>query len=314
MLAATVFGYRAVGELSVPGELVEFVPYAQNPVFAAADAGHWDDQIRERGWILREDGVYHLWYTGYAGTDRTTKYLGYATSTDGLTWRRYADAPIYRDTWVEDVCVVHVGGTYYMFAEGENDRAHMLTSTDRVHWTENGALDIRMTNGDAIAPGPYGTPAVLYEDGTWYLFYERNDEAVWLAKSTDAKVWTHVQDGPVLKPGPGDYDRGMIAVNQVIKYEGTYYAYYHGLTPNTKPQLWTTSVAASVDMVHWEKYKGNPIIRENASSAELVQTENGWRLYTMHPSVCAYVPKRQPTGRPGVTTAPTSAAALPRRD
>jgi len=40
-----------------------------NPVFKGGGPGQWDEQIRERGWILKEDGVYHLWYTGYTADD-----------------------------------------------------------------------------------------------------------------------------------------------------------------------------------------------------------------------------------------------------
>src|SRR5262249_11845875 len=47
-----------------PAELVRFTSYKVNPVFTAAK-GEWDAKIRERGWIMREDGVYKLWYTGY---------------------------------------------------------------------------------------------------------------------------------------------------------------------------------------------------------------------------------------------------------
>lgn len=274
--------------MAFPDELIKFTPDSRNPVFTGEGAGHWDERIRERGWILYEDGVFHLWYTGYSGPDNAKKFLGYATSRDGYVWTRYGDGPIYTEHWVEDMTVVHAGDTHYMFAEGQDDQAHLLTSTDRVHWTRQGVLDIRKVNGDPIAPGPFGTPAVLYEDGVWYLLYERNDEAVWLATSRDALHWKHVQDGPVFKPGPDDYDKGMIAVNQIVKYQGMYYIYYHGLMPNTKPQLWTTSIAASDDLVHWEKFAGNPIIKTNNSSAVLVRVGEVNRLYTMHPEVCVF--------------------------
>ena len=123
--------------------------------------------------------------------------------------------------------VVKDGTTYYMFAEGLNDVAHLLTSIDRVNWKEQGPLDIRYTNGQPLSKGPYGTPTIWKEGDVWYLFYERNDQAVWLATSKDRKVWTNIQDEPVLAKGPTDYDRYAIAMNQVIKHKGLYYAYYH---------------------------------------------------------------------------------------
>ena len=207
-----------------PPELVQFIPYAHNPVFAGTGDSAWDAQIRERGYILKEGNEWHLWYTGYRDI-HDTKFLGYAHSTDGIRWTRESRNPVYHSGWVEDMCVVKSGDTYYMFAEGRGDTAHLLTSTDRINWTEKGNLDIRLTNGKKIDKGPYGTPAVWKEKERWYLFYERNDSAIWLASSVDLKTWTNVQDEPVLHAGPEAYDRHGVAMNQVIRYKGRYYGY-----------------------------------------------------------------------------------------
>jgi hypothetical protein len=36
------------------------------------------------------DGVYHMWYTGYTGSN-ATRQIGYATSSDGINWEKYDD-------------------------------------------------------------------------------------------------------------------------------------------------------------------------------------------------------------------------------
>lgn len=273
-----------------PEELVHFVPYKNNPVFAATGGATWDNQIRERGWILREDNTWHLWYTGYTNID-SIKYLGYATSPDGFIWTRYKDNPIYASGWVEDMCVIKSDGTYYMFAEGKGDTAHMLMSTDRIHWTEQGNLNIRRTNGNSISKGPYGTPFVFKENGIWYLFYERDDSGIWLATSKDLKTWTNVQDEPVLNRGPESFDKYAVAMNQVIKYKGFYYGYYHASAFEDWHE-WSTNVAVSKDLIHWKKYPNNPIIDNNKSSGILVNDGTQYRLYTMHPEVNVYFPAK----------------------
>ncbi len=276
-----------------PEAITGWVVSPASPVFQGAGDNAWDQKIRERGWILFEDGTFHLWYTGYNDGRSPNKFLGHATSPDGIHWRRDPANPIHDTSWVEDMCVVHQGDTYYMFAEGKNDVAHLLTSTDRVHWTEQGPLDVRLTSGKPIPPGPYGTPTVWVEDGTWYLFYERGDRGVWLATSKDHKVWTNVRDEPVLAMGPEPYDQQAVALNQVIKRDGVYYAIYHA-NAHRPWKDWTTCVARSKDLIHWEKYKGNPIVENNASSGIFVDGPTGTRLFTMHPEVRVYQ-QREPT-------------------
>jgi beta-1,2-mannobiose phosphorylase / 1,2-beta-oligomannan phosphorylase len=272
--------------------LVHWTPIPENPVFTGTSRDTWDRKIRERGYILpRDDGTYDLWYTGYAGDRPTTMSLGHATSRDGIHWARDPGNPVFAESWVEDMCVVHHDGAYIMVAEGRNDVAHLLTSMDGRKWTDHGSLDIRKRDGKPIDPGPYGTPTAWFENGTWYLFYERGDQGVWLATSKDLKVWTNVQDDPVIAMGPESYDKTAVALNQVVKRNGLYYGFYHA-NSNRPWKNWTTCVARSRDLVHWEKYPGNPIIENNCSSAILVRTPQGEdRLYTMHPDVKVFVPR-----------------------
>jgi predicted GH43/DUF377 family glycosyl hydrolase len=270
-------------------ELINFTPYAAHSVFAGTGANTWDQHIRERGYILREDSTYHMWYTGYREGPDATMHLGYATSPDGFTWTRHPDNPIFDESWVEDMMVIKHDSLYHMFAEGRNDIAHRLTSTDRIHWEDHGSLDIRQVNGEPLSPGPYGTPTVWIEGDTWYLFYERNDLGIWLATSKDLEVWTNIQDDPVLTMGPEEYDQYGVALNQVVKHDGLYYAYYHG-TPFEDWSLWSTNLATSEDLIHWKKYEENPIMEDNKSSGILVHDGEQYRLYTMHPEVCVHFP------------------------
>jgi predicted GH43/DUF377 family glycosyl hydrolase len=277
------------GSMKFPPEMTDFTPYQNNPVFKGTGTDTWDQKIRERGYILREKDTYYLWYTGYGGDESAEKHLGLATSTDGLVWTRYPDNPIYDVGWVEDMSVINHNGTYYMFAEGRGDTAHMLTSADRIHWEEKGPLDIHYSDGKPLSPGAYGTPTIWFEDGTWYLFYEREDLGIWLATSPDLKVWTNKQDDPVIAMGPEEYDRFGLALDQVIKYKGRYFAYYHA-TEYEDWHEWTSCVAGSDDLIHWEKYSGNPIMRDNKSSPIMVYNGEKYLLYTMHPDVCVHFP------------------------
>ena len=276
-----------------PPELVNFVPYRATPLFTGRAKGGWDAKIRERGWIIKEGDVYKMWYTGYTRAKDGICMLGYATSPDGITWTRHPENPIYKEHWVEDMMIVKHDGKYWMFAEGYKDRAHLLVSDDGLKWTRIGQLDIRKKNGDPIAEGPFGTPTAWFENGIWNLFYEREDKGIWLATSKDMKVWQNVQDEPVMVPGPKDFERDAIALNQIIKHKGRYYAYYHGATRTEGTEtVWHICVATSTDLIHWEKYDRNPLLPldQNKSSGILVPDGDRFRLYSMHPAVYLHVP------------------------
>ncbi|MGL4462047.1 MAG: glycosylase, partial [Planctomycetia bacterium] len=197
-----------------PVELVAFEREPLEPVFMAGESGAWDARLRERGWILKEKDGWKMWYTGYKGAREDEKKLGLATSADGVTWTRHPANPIVSDRWVEDVMVWPHDGVYFMAAEGTNDQAHLMTSTDGVHWKPEGTFDVRRVDGAPITPGPFGTPTLWVEDGVWNLFYERGDLGIWRATSTDRKVWTNVSDEPVIGLGPKQYDAAAVALNQ----------------------------------------------------------------------------------------------------
>jgi hypothetical protein len=278
-------------EESFPAELTGFSPGVSIPVFTAQGAGHWDVKIRERGWILFDKNVepgtpgWRMWYTGYDGTREGQKKLGLATSADGVTWKPHPDNPIYHEVWIEDMMIVPHSGTLYMFAEGKDDQAHLLTSKDGVAWQRVGILNVQKANGEPIESGPYGTPVAHYEAGTWYLFYERRDAGIWLATSRDMKVWKNVSDDPVMVPGPDEFDFDLIAMNQIFKYKGRYYASIHGSKAGSK--LWANGIAVSDDLRSWQKYSGNPLrpIFENKSSGLFIHDGKQFRFYTMHDQV-----------------------------
>lgn len=259
-----------------PSALTNFPTVEPTDFTPRADA--WDKAFRERGSIVRlDDGQLWLYYTGYDGTREGIKQIGLAISTDnGQSWTRARKAPVTPEgLWTEDPFVLRHHDQWFMFAEGLNDQAHHLISSDGLKWQAAGTLDVRLTNGQPIPPGPYGTPTVIVEDNLWHLFYERRDQGVWLATSTDRKVWTNVSDEPVISLGESGFDKAMIALNQIIKHDGRYYAYYHGADRVEKPREWAVGVAVSSDLRNWTRFDGNPITdpKDNVSSGTVVFTD-----------------------------------------
>jgi predicted GH43/DUF377 family glycosyl hydrolase len=61
------------------------------PVIAHSGSG-WDSDYVSACTVLKIDGVYHMWYSG--GNVTSHEGIGYAQSTDGITWTKYASNPI----------------------------------------------------------------------------------------------------------------------------------------------------------------------------------------------------------------------------
>ena len=276
-----------------PRELVSFAPAADNPVFTAGGAGQWDAKIRERGWIMREGDAWHLWYTGYDGSRDGIRQLGYATSPDGLRWTRSPDNPLCRDHWVEDMMVVKQGDTYYMFAEGRDDQAQLLTSQDRVHWNREGTLDIRYDQRQAARPAArLARPRPGSKTDVWQLFYERMDAGVWLATSRDLEGL----DQRARRAGAAAGSRELRQVHDRAQPGGQASRRVLCLLPWQRRR----QVAAQLDHQRralerpdsLAEVRGNPIVAGNKSSGIVVFDGGAFRLYTMHEQVDVYFPRK----------------------
>jgi hypothetical protein len=112
----TTGGTEALG-LAVSADGITWEGYNAGllPVLAGSGgAGDWDRTYVSRCTVIKEnDDAYHMWYSG--GDGRMDHGIGYAFSTDGISWSRDGANPIfYRDdgaAWRDDrtYCPVVIG-------------------------------------------------------------------------------------------------------------------------------------------------------------------------------------------------------------
>ncbi|GAH66959.1 unnamed protein product, partial [marine sediment metagenome] len=237
----------------------EWIKCAVSPILPFGPKGSWDENIRERMWVIFEDGKFHAWYCGWKGKyDKTREKLpklGYATSDDGVRWKKYEKNPIFTDRWVEDICVLKYGDTYYMYCEDESNdltTIHLLTSKDKLNWTEHG--DVLTKGSEDWERGWVGTPLVWIEGKRWYMLYEGGPPGdLGLAFSNDGKKWKRCDDdkNPVItheKEGKGK--EPFVAPSSILKQGDTYTLIMHPPT-----------IATSKDLINWKRltsFKPNP--------------------------------------------------------
>jgi predicted GH43/DUF377 family glycosyl hydrolase len=164
--------------------------------------------------ILVENGTYRLWYHA-GGVDQPHRNIGYATSTDGMTWQRRSepvltvgDSGSFDDDEAAEPRVFAVDGGYRMYYTGANEGRRkslgMATSSDGIEWTKSEDNPIM----DSERWGNYWGGAFFHEDGFWHLWHASDSGMGQLnyAWSRDGISWNDGDKNPVLEPS-GDADQ-----------------------------------------------------------------------------------------------------------
>lgn len=196
---------------------VNWTRHPDNPVLRLGPAGSWDSSILICQHILFDEPerLYKMWYVG--GNPQGELGIGYATSTDGARWTKYAANPIltttepWEGTLIEGQTLLKRGGVYHMWYGGlaiGTDVSYIgyATSTDGVHWTKYAGNPVIYPDyGD---PRPWDGYSVdtpdVYHDGTVYHMYYRGwrkrSGTSWIghATSPDGIRWTRDPANPVL--------------------------------------------------------------------------------------------------------------------
>ena len=164
---------------------------------------------------------YRMWYEA-VGSDCITQ-VGYATSTDGLTWAKAGpvmgpDGSSWEKMEVSPNSVLYENGIFKM-------------------WYHGGGYFQTCNPGPRLGGAEIG-----------------------FATSTDGKNWTKASSNPVLNTGPtGSFDDSQVAEPCVLNLgAGGYRMYYMGHNASTKSTR--LAMATSTDGMTWTKYSGNPLL------------------------------------------------------
>ncbi len=223
------------------------------------DSG-WEDDINRPG-VVRRDGAYHMWYTGFNAKGSA---IGYATSADGRTWKRMSEKPVLTaDQPWEKTCVMcpHVNwdeqeGLYKMWYSGgernEPDAIGYATSRDGVAWTKHPANPVFAPDRklEHEKHKVTGAQIVKTKDG-YVMFYigfrDERTAQICLARSADGiGGWQRHWANPVIRPGQDQWD-----------HEACYkpFAVFDGL----KWMLWYNGRRGSLEQIGLAVHEGEDL-------------------------------------------------------
>ena len=211
-------------------------------VFGPRAETGWEDDIN-RPIILKREGLYQLWYTGQA---KGHSAIGYATSMDGVTWKRMSDKPVLSAevSW-EKVAVMcpHVIwdaalGLYRMWYSGgeqyEPDAIGYATSPDGLHWRKHSSNPVFKADAAQSWEQNRVTGCQVEKWGDWYLmfyigFRDLDHAQIGLARSRDGiSGWQRHPENPIIRTGLNQWDHDACYKPYAIYDGARWLLWYNG--------------------------------------------------------------------------------------
>jgi predicted GH43/DUF377 family glycosyl hydrolase len=240
--------------------------------------GAWDGYQVFRPFAIYNNSTYMMWYSGESVFN--TDGIGFANSTDGVSWKRYSRNPVLQvgagiGVWdegkVKDPWVLRENGTYKMWYTGllfmqyqkvviVAEQIGYATSPDGKNWT-------KYAGNPVVAYGPTGSlndkwvyrPVVLHTKSSYVMYYsflsQTGTYGVGMATSKDGISWTKL--GPITMPNSG-WNAYTSSPGSIIPVNDTMLMAYTGQSAQgAPPQI---GFANSTNGMNWATYSLNPLI------------------------------------------------------
>ena len=265
--------------------------YAGNPVLSGGSPGEWDELGLIATGTLFDGTTYHIWYS----TIDTLTGIGYATSSDGINWTKYAANPVLAigdsGTWEDFIMgspsVIFVGNTYHMWYDGTDgtigidgttSRIGYATSPDGFTWTKYAANPIfDVGSPDTWDDESVFNPKVIFKDNTYHMWYSGWDgfnTRIGRATSSDGFNWTKSAGNPVVDIGLIEsWDDASVGYPSVL-FNGIIYEMWY--TGNDSIEVGfpfgvgisAIGYATSPDGITWSKFEENPVLSQGPCCEE----------------------------------------------
>jgi len=251
-------------------EAGQWVKYSGNPILSPTSGG-WDALQVLMPRLLYDSTIFRMWYLGLEGEEWKAGKIGYATSSDGITWTKHTGPVLVPgpSAWdnisVFPGSVVWNGSLWLMWYRGlgaQNSGAvGLATSLDGVIWSKYPGNPVMRDSGGTLA-----YPYVIKDGDTYRIWYAAwgcgcIHPGIYYATSDDGVKWTR-RLSPVLRASsePGAWDAGYLYSPTVV-YDGSTYAMWYSASDRSE-RLYRIGYATSKDGISWTKSAENPILSQ----------------------------------------------------
>lgn len=235
-------GHDQIGMWTTPSEKADGVHWENHiptPIIpVSVDSQAPDSQhILDPGVVVKGDSLF-VYYTAKSSRPDPNYSICLATSTDGVTFTKYASNPVL-DLAIAPEVVYHDGLFYLFYQEQVDDYWEVYVATSK-----NG-IDFNRTPkqkvlGPSQTPGAFdehsvATVRIVKEDDYFYMTYGASTkyidypESIGLARSKDLIHWESYAQNPVFVRGEaGTWDEGALWFPTVRKLQDRYVMWYEG--------------------------------------------------------------------------------------
>jgi hypothetical protein len=230
---------------SVPGPVPsplerDFQLHIDEPVLSLGPSGSWDSGLMDPGGVVFHAGKFHMFYNALPYFPGEIA-VGYAVSSDGMTWERVVTEPILT---VDDV---------QWKAQIANIRVNSAVIQE-----DTWVLYFSASSRIGLLTGQVGRATGSSPIGPW-----------------------KVDEEPVLSPGkPGEWDAEAIGHVDVLSTEDGYVMYYsaaRGIGVATSPDGIHWTKHNDPDTAEPAFATSDPVLSEaSAEDPNVLQTERGW--------------------------------------
>ena len=250
-----------------------FKLYTDEPVLPMGSSGSWDSGLMDPGAVVYYADRFHMFYDAVPSFPALIA-VGYAASTDGITWTRAVTQPVFTITnipWQPKPTnfrmnsVMVVDGTWVLYFSASNS------------YTELTGLVGRATASSPIGPWTVDPEPVLKpgENGEWdagdvghvdvipsdkgYVMYYSSELGIGMATSPDGIKWTKYNDPATSEAAFAKSDPVIAVPAPVGQHDPNVVHTDHGwqmVYRSDRGLEYTTSA----DGIHWDSATEKPLI------------------------------------------------------
>jgi len=246
---------------------------SSNPILTPGNTGTWEAGAVGTPTVILDGSEYKMWYAASMTNPPTQIRIGYATSTDGISWQKdILNNPVldlgssgeWDDYWVTQPTVVKDGSTYKMWYTGSRlpigtERIGYAISPDGINWTkydDPSTPNAPFAESDPVLEVTAGAwdqfyvfqPCVIINSSNFEMWYAGNNgsiQSIGHATSLDGIIWDKDTLNPVMtKSTSGQFDDVfLLAPSVILGSDQIYRMWYTGY--GGSPQRWRIGFAAT---------------------------------------------------------------------